>query len=98
FESLSVNVSGRAFQYDSVPGTDHVWKGGLNWQIVPSLRLRGTVGTSFRAPGLYELYLGDQTGFLAQTAIDPCVLWGESDNTNLRANCAAAGIPADYNG
>ena len=98
FESLSVNLSGRAFQYDSVPGTDHVWKAGLNWQIVPSLRARGTVGTSFRAPGLYELYLGNQTGFLGQTQIDPCVLWGESDNQYLRANCAAVGIPADYNG
>jgi iron complex outermembrane receptor protein len=98
FESLSVNLSGRAFQYDSVPGTDHVWKAGLNWQIVPSLRARGTVGTSFRAPGLYELYLGNQTGFLGQTQIDPCVLWGEKDNPYLRANCAAAGIPADYNG
>lgn len=98
FESLSVNLSGRAFEYDSVSGSDNVWKTGVNWQIVPSLRVRGTVGTSFRAPGLYELYLGDQTGFLAQTQIDPCVLWGEKDNPNLRANCAAAGIPANYNG
>lgn len=98
FESLSVNLSGRLFQYDSVPGTDHVWKVGLNWQIVPSFKVRGTIGTSFRAPGLYELYLGDQTGFLSQTSIDPCVLWGESDNPFVRANCGAAGIPATYNG
>jgi iron complex outermembrane receptor protein len=98
FESLSVDLSGRLFQYDSVPGTDNVWKGGLNWQIIPSLRVRGTIGTSFRAPGLYELYLGNQTGFLAQTQIDPCVNYQDSDNEFLRANCAAAGIPANYSG
>src|SRR6185437_9658509 len=32
-ESLSVNLSGRVFEYDSVPGSDHVWKTGVNWQI-----------------------------------------------------------------
>lgn len=96
FESLSVNLSGRAFQYATVPGTDNVWKAGLNWQIVPTLRARGTLGTSYRAPGLYELYLGNQTGFLSQAGIDPCILWGDSNNDFLRANCAAAGIPADY--
>ena len=97
-ESLSLNASGRAFQYDSVDGTDEVWKVGLNWQVIPSLRLRGSIGTSYRAPGLYELYLGNQTGFLGQTGIDPCIRWGESSNTNYQTNCAAAGIPADYAG
>lgn len=97
-ESLSLNASGRAFQYDSVDGTDEVWKVGLNWQVIPSLRLRGSIGTSYRAPGLYELYLGNQTGFLGQTGIDPCIRWGESSNTNYQRNCAAAGIPADYAG
>lgn len=97
-ESLSVNLSGRVFEYDSVPGSDHVWKTGVNWQIIPSLRVRGTMGTSFRAPGLYELYLGDQTGFLPQTQIDPCIQWGDSNNTFIRANCGAAGIPDTYTG
>lgn len=95
---MSVNLSGRVFEYDSVPGSDHVWKTGVNWQIIPSLRVRGTMGTSFRAPGLYELYLGDQTGFLPQTQIDPCIQWGDSNNTFIRANCGAAGIPDTYTG
>ncbi|KAF1015913.1 MAG: Colicin I receptor [Stenotrophomonas maltophilia] len=96
-ESLSLNTSGRVFKYDSVSGSDNVWKVGLNWQIIPALRLRGSVGTSYRAPGLYETYLGNQTGFFSQ-ANDPCVRWGESSNTNFQKNCAAAGIPADYAG
>ena len=98
FESLKLNASGRVFDYDSLDSSDNVWKLGVNWQVNPTVRLRATKGTSFRAPGLYELYLGDQTGFLSQLAIDPCILWGESNNTNLRANCAADGIPADYTG
>jgi iron complex outermembrane receptor protein len=100
FESLTFNASGRVFQYDSVEGTDNVWKAGLNWQIIPALKLRATRGTSFRAPGLYELYLGDQTAFASQLSVDPCINWADPANTNdfIRANCAAAGIPGDYAG
>ncbi len=97
-ESLNVNASGRVFEYDTVDGSDNVWKLGMNWQINSALRVRGTIGTSYRAPGLYELYLGNQTGFLAQTSIDPCIRWDESSNDQLRANCAAVGIPGDYTG
>lgn len=95
-ESLTANLSARAFDYDSVADTDSVWKAGLSWQIIPSLRARATRGTSYRAPGLYELYLGNLSGFLAQSAIDPCLNWGDSNNDFIRANCAAAGIPDDY--
>lgn len=95
-ESLTANMSGRIFEYDTVDGSDSVWKLGLNWQINSALRVRGTRGTSYRAPGLYELYLGNQTGFQGQTAIDPCIRWEESNNDQIRANCAAIGIPGDY--
>lgn len=97
-EALTFNASGRWFDYDSVDGSDSVWKAGLGWQIVPALRLRATKGTSYRAPGLYELYLGNQSGFQGQLAIDPCIDWGESTNPYLRANCGASGIPEDYSG
>ncbi len=97
-EELTFNSSARYFDYDSVGDSDSVWKAGLSWQIVPSLRLRATKGTSYRAPGLYELYLGDQSGFVGQLALDPCINWGESNNPNLQANCAAAGIPDDFSG
>ncbi len=97
-ESLTANASARAFKYDSVDDTGHVWKVGLSWQVIPSLRLRATRGTSYRAPGLYELFLGNQTAFLSQLSIDPCIDWQNSTNTNIQANCAAAGIPGDYAG
>src|SRR5690606_14645780 len=71
-ESLTVNASARWFDYDSVDDSDYVWKTGLGWQMTPSFRVRATRGTSYRAPGLYELYLGNQTAFLSQLSIDPC--------------------------
>ncbi len=97
-ESLTANISARGFDYDSIDESDYVWKVGLGWQVVPSFRLRATKGTSFRAPGLYELFLGNQSSFLTQLSIDPCIQWGQTNNVNLRANCAAAGIPEDYAG
>lgn len=96
-EELTLDGSARAFEYDSY-GSDSVWKAGLNWQITPAVRLRGTQGTSYRAPALYELFLGNLTAFQDQTLIDPCIEWGNSANQTLRNNCAAAGIPSNYNG
>jgi iron complex outermembrane receptor protein len=94
-EELTFDASTRVFDYDSY-GSDSVWKAGLNWQIIPSVRVRGTTGTSYRAPALYELFLQNQTGFLAQTSIDPCINWANSSNPNIQTNCAAAGIPGNY--
>ena len=96
-EELTLNVSARVFDYD-VGGSDWVWKAGMKWAITPEFMLRGTAGTSYRAPALFELFLGDQTAFLSQLSIDPCIDWGESNNSNLRTNCAAEGIPEDYTG
>jgi len=96
-EELTLDLSARAFDYKSY-GSDSVWKAGLNWQVIPALRFRGTHGTSYRAPALYELFLGNQTGFQSQLNIDPCIDWGNSSNENIRANCAADGIPSNYTG
>lgn len=96
-EELTLNVSGRYFDY-KLYDADTIYKVGLNWQINPAIRLRATNGTTFRAPGLFELYLGDAQSFASQTTIDPCIEWGESTNQYLRTNCAAAGVPDDYLG
>lgn len=98
FEDLTVNLSGRYFDYDSY-GSDSVYKAGLNWQINPYFRVRATKGTSYRAPALYELYLGNSTSFLGQTAIDPCDFSdGPPTNPNTAANCTAAGLNVDIDG
>lgn len=96
-EQLTFNSSARIFKYDTVADSDYVWKAGLGWQIIPALRVRATRGTSYRAPGLYELFLGNLTGFLGQTQIDPCINWGtDVADPTTRANCQAAGIPDNY--
>jgi len=96
-EELTLSLSARAFDYKE-GGSDTVWKAGLRWNITPTFMLRGTAGTSYRAPALFELFLGDETGFQSQLAIDPCIDWGESTNEKIRTNCAAEGIPEDYTG
>ncbi|MFZ5670572.1 MAG: TonB-dependent receptor plug domain-containing protein [Pseudomonadota bacterium] len=99
-ESLDFQVSGRYTDYDSY-GSDSTYKVGFNWQINGAWRIRGTKGTSFRAPALYELYLANQTSFLGQTAIDPCINYIASANATLQANCAnpagpGGGVPDTY--
>lgn len=97
-QNLAVDLSARAFKYGSVADGSKVWKFGLNWQVVPTVRVRGSIGTSYRAPGLYELYLGNESGFVNQIGLDPCIQWADSTNQHIRANCAAAGIPGNYGG
>lgn len=94
-DSLTLNVSGRYSDYDSY-GENSTYKVGANWAITPEYRIRASYGTAFRAPALYELYLANQTSYAGQTAVDPCINWGESTDAAIRTNCAAAGIPEDY--
>ena len=93
--SLDAEVSGRFSSYKSV-GDAKTYKVQGRWAITNWLALKYVQGTSFRAPQLYELYLADQTGFLGQISIDPCVQYGLNGNPTVSANCAAAGIPPDY--
>lgn len=88
-QSLDLSLSGRHTEYDSY-GKNSTWKIGLNWQLSPWLRIRATDGTSYRAPALYEMYLANQTGFQAQTVVDPCINTSSSTNAVLQANCDAA--------
>jgi iron complex outermembrane receptor protein len=96
-ENIRLTVSGRYTDVESY-GDNTTYKVGLSWQIIPALKVRATKGTSFRAPGLFELYLADQTSFLGQRTVDPCINWGQSENAELRQNCAADGVPADFGG
>lgn len=95
---LSFDISGRYSDYDSY-GSTGTYKVTGNWAIIPDFRFRGSVGTSFRAPDLYELYLAHQTGFLAQQSVDPCFNYGSSGVSQVVQNyCAKLGIPNNYTG
>jgi iron complex outermembrane receptor protein len=97
-ERFDLNLSARYSDYASY-GSDSTWKIGANWKVFPSLTLRFTHGTSFRAPSLYELYLGNQIGYSAQSAIDPCFDLANSTTASqaIRTNCASQNIPNSYN-
>lgn len=91
-DKVTLNLSGRYSDYKSY-GSSKTYKAGLNWQITPSWTIRASKGTSFRAPALYELYLGSSTSFLAQSN-DPCYQYGSTAGVTdrQRANCAKLGI------
>lgn len=96
-ESLQVTLSGRYTDVESF-GSASTHKIGVNWQLTPEFRLHFTQGTSFRAPALFELFLADQTSFLGQRSVDPCINWGAQlaiGNISQRVadNCAFSGGP-----
>ncbi len=101
-EFVDLEMSARYTDVKS-SGSDTTFKVGLNWDVGAGVRIRASRGTSFRAPALFELYLGNQTGFLGQRSVDPCINWAEKVGNNelpqrVGDNCAADGIPGDYNG
>lgn len=97
-QSLNFDVSGRYSDYDSY-GSTSTYKVSGNWTVIPDLRFRGSVGTSFRAPALYELFLAHQTSFSGQGTVDPCVNYGTSGvSAKIQQSCAALGIPSTYTG
>jgi iron complex outermembrane receptor protein len=97
-DSLTVNASGRFTDYRTA-GFGMTYKVGVNWQLIPSLRIRGTYGTSYRGPALFENYLAAQTSFTG--ALDPCAHYGDhaDPSSNLYKNCLSEGLdPQAFSG
>lgn len=96
-ESIDLNASYRWTDYDSY-GSDTTYRIALNWQFLPSIKFRATTGTSFRAPDLFEQFLGNETGF--RTIIDPCANYGSTldPGSATYQNCAAEGLAPDFMG
>ncbi len=70
-EEVTLNLSTR-WTDDEFYGSAWTHSYKLGWRPVQSLLVRGTFGTSYRAPNLRELFLQDQTGFLS--LFDPCFI------------------------
>jgi outer membrane receptor protein involved in Fe transport len=96
-QELTLNGSGRRSDYESY-GAASTYKAGVLWTPVKSLTLRATQGTSYRAPALYEQFLGATSGFLSNT-VDPCNSWDSPSNagTVRSKNCQSEGLPAGFN-
>jgi iron complex outermembrane recepter protein len=112
FEELTLSAAGRVTNVKATRDSDGVsasdngnwtYKLGGNWALTDWFRIRGSYGTSFRAPALFEQFLANETSFVSQRGIDPCV----NLSANLAAglvsqrvydNCVADGIPTNYPG
>jgi iron complex outermembrane receptor protein len=70
-EQLTINLSTR-WTDDEFYGSTWTQSYKVGYRPVESLLIRGTFGTSYRAPNLRELFLQDQTGFLS--LFDPCLI------------------------
>ncbi len=93
-EELTFNASARWTDYRSY-GSDETWKLGGLWTPVKWLSVRASYGTSYRAPALFEQFLGATSGFLSNQ-VDPCNNWGNDPGTPLAQNCASEGLAPDY--
>ena len=79
-KNLELTAAIRFDDYSDVGHTTNP-KVGFKWTVIPSLVLRGTYATAFRAPGLYETSTANASaGFT--NAVDPI-------------RCPVTGLPAD---
>lgn len=94
-KELTLNASFRYTDYDSY-GDDTTYKIGLVYQPIQGVTFRGTYGTSYRAPALFEQFVGATTGFQSNT-LDRCNSFGSDGvNPNRVANCTAEGLAGDF--
>jgi outer membrane receptor protein involved in Fe transport len=92
---LVINASARHTNYRSY-GSDQTWKVGGLYSPTRWLSFRGSTGTSYRAPALFEQFLGGTTGFLSQQS-DPCNNYTAPNVDPTRAaNCASEGLPPTF--
>lgn len=109
FENLTFSAAGRVTNVKATRASDGVsdsdngnftYKLGFNWAVTDWVRFRGSYGTSFRAPALFEQFLADETGFVSQRA-DICggyvgAFAAGQISQRIFNNCQADGIPADF--
>jgi iron complex outermembrane recepter protein len=91
-KSVGINASYRLSD-DKFFGSEDTWRVTAHWDFTDSFRLRGTAGTSFRAPNLKELFIADQTGF-TNAFIDPCIPPPSNDERSqtIIDNCVSQGV------
>lgn len=92
-KELTLNASIRRADYKSY-GSDSTHKIGALWAPAGWISLRGTSGTSYRAPALFEQFVGATTGFLTASG-DPCNDYTTKGAVRA-ANCASENLPANF--
>ena len=96
FEDLTLNLQYRFTDYDTF-GSDDAYRAGLNWRIADWMRVRGNIGTAYRAPNIRDLYAGGTQSFDFFTDICESAVSGIVPTDNAWQNCELDGIdPATF--
>ena len=96
-QDLVLDTAVRYADYSTI-GDATSWKLGLDWTVNDQLRVRATQSEALRAPNIGEIYGAPSQTFY--NVDDPCKADNLDDLQNSdtrRANCAALGVPADFN-
>jgi len=94
--SLSVQAAARLVDH-SVAGSDVTWTLGARFAPTRDISFRGNYTKAIRSPAIQEAFVPTSSFF--GFAVDPCdmdELENGPDPATRQANCAAAGIPADF--
>ncbi|MGI1945185.1 TonB-dependent receptor domain-containing protein [Shewanella glacialipiscicola] len=94
---LDIEFAVRFADYSTI-GNATTWKAGLSWQVNDELRVRSTYSEAIRAPNISELYGATSQNFIKVNDSCKTQYLNDLNNPGVRkANCAALGIPADFN-
>ena len=94
--SLSFQAAARLVDH-SVAGSDITWTFGGRFSPVRDISFRGNYTKAIRSPAIQEAFVPTSSFF--DFAVDPCdrdELENGPDPATRQANCAAAGIPTDF--
>lgn len=91
---LTLNGAARVSDYNNSAGTVFAWSAGAIYAPADFIRFRGNYSKSVRVPTQSDLYSPFSQNF-AQLA-DPCDSANITAGQYRTANCAAAGIPANF--
>lgn len=93
---LDAEIAARYANYSTI-GSATTWKAGLSWEVYDDLRIRTTYSEAIRAPNISELYgAQSQNFFRVDDSCKASELATLADSELRRKNCAALGIPADF--
>jgi outer membrane receptor protein involved in Fe transport len=93
-QALTMNAAARYSDYNLF-GSQGTYKLGLDWQVMPALKMRANRSTAFRVPTVPELFGGVSEGNLTTT--DPCNNWNTLDpNSMVYKNCQASKLPLGF--
>ncbi|HAU22850.1 MAG TPA: hypothetical protein DCS24_09725 [Erythrobacter sp.] len=92
-QRLEVTGAARYSDY-SLDRVGGVWTyaGGVEFDVVPSVKLRGQYQRAVRAPNVGELFGGQAIGFPGVT--DPCSTAAAAADPTITQLCIATGVPA----